>query len=94
MKHIRNLSLIDQVLQNSRNELQSFYYQLSNQFSKPTFGRIQEHDIESKVDSIKKVLVQNVAGYKPLIREVSWSEVQHSLMPVDIAIEFVHFNYH
>ncbi len=51
-------------------------------------------ELETKADSIEKVLVRTVAGFGEALRQVTWQEVLQQLKPGEAAVEFVHYRYY
>lgn len=76
------------------NFLKSYYRRLASEYAKPIAELEYIHQLETKADSIEKVLARTIAGFGDAIEQVSWQEVQAALKPTEAAIEFFHFNYH
>jgi CHAT domain-containing protein len=71
--------------------LKGYQRQLTTEYSKPIAERNQVVNLEEKVNDLEKQLSRQVAGYTEAVRQVKWQEVQATLKPTEVAIEFVHF---
>jgi len=64
---------------------------LSAEYAKPIAARNNLAELEEKANSAEKELARMVAGYAEANRQVNWQEVQSTLKPREVAIEFIHF---
>ncbi len=72
---------------------QSCHTRLANQYSKPQKDRLNVAELETRADSLEKVLLQSVAGFSDTRRNVEWQDVKASLRPGEAAVEFLRYEY-
>ncbi len=67
---------------------------LAAEYAKPSAERQNVPELETRADSLEKVLTRTVAGFGAALRQVQWQEVQAQLQPGEAAVEFIHFRYY
>lgn len=72
----------------------SYQRRLAAEYAKPIAERINIPVLESKTDSLEKILVRNIAGFAGTRQNVTWLDVQNKLGLHEAAIEFFHYQYY
>lgn len=91
---VRKLALNHPELNKEYLLLMSYYRRLSGEYTKYDIDIEKIKELESQAGDLEKQLNQNVSGSKDLIRQISWQEVQSTLLPGEAALEFVRFKYY
>ena len=71
--------------------LKGYRRRLTAEYAKPFGERKNVDELEEKANAAEKELARMVAGYTEANRQVNWQEVQSTLKPREVAIEFIHF---
>ncbi|MDX1911120.1 MAG: tetratricopeptide repeat protein [Saprospiraceae bacterium] len=90
---IRQKARQDPELLEDYQQLQSMYYRLAAELSKPTAERQNVVDLENKANLLEKELVRAIGNADEMNRVPDWKTLQNELEPDEAAIEFIHFPY-
>lgn len=75
------------------NTLKSYRRRLAAEYSKPIVGQKNTPELEEKANTLEKDLARTVANFGAATQQVSWQQVQKKLLPNEVAIEFVDYQF-
>lgn len=94
IKEINQLAQKDTIATQLLAELKNCQSQLAIQYTLPTEEQQQLKSLEKKVNTLQKKLSRQVDELAAAFRLVDWKMIQKSLKFDEVAIEFVHYEYH
>lgn len=91
-RRLNTLTATNQEADSLSQLLASHRHRISREYTKPKVARnVEITELEERANAIEGQLARLVYGYAEAIQQVNWREVQASLKPNEIAIEFLRF---
>ncbi|MEI6410558.1 MAG: CHAT domain-containing tetratricopeptide repeat protein [Bacteroidota bacterium] len=93
INQFKKLALSDEKTASKYELLGTYRRRIAVEYAKPIAEQKNLPDLEAQANALEKELARTIKNYSQTTRQVKYQDVQASLKPGSVAVEFVHYRY-